>query len=139
MSQENVETMRAAMKAFNRRDAQGFGAFLADDAEIVPVRAALEGTTFSGPDAAAQYCAAVDESWESLRWDVEEIRDGGSWVLALGHIRGGGRESGAVIDARAGWVAQFRDGFVTHFQTYADRGKAFEAVGLSGQDASAGS
>jgi ketosteroid isomerase-like protein len=130
MSQENVEIVRAAMQAFNRRDGQGFGALLARDAEIVPVRAALEGTVYRGPDAAAQYCAAVDESWEDLRWEVEEIRDGGGWVLALGRIRGGGRGSGAVIDARAGWVARFREGLITSFHTYADRAAALEAVGL---------
>jgi SnoaL-like domain len=73
MSQANVEIMRAAIEAFNRRDGEGFGAFLANDAEIVPVRAALEGTVNRGPDAAAQYCAAVDESWEDLRWEVEEV------------------------------------------------------------------
>jgi ketosteroid isomerase-like protein len=139
MSQENVGAMRAAIEAFNRRDGKAFGALLSADAEIVPVRAALEGTIFSGPDAAVQYCAAVDESWEHLRWEVEEIRDGGTWVLALGHIRGGGRESGAGIDARAGWVAHFRDGFITSFQTHADRWKALEAVGLSEQDVHADS
>lgn len=73
MSEENVETMRAAMEAFNQRDGEGFGALLASDAEIVPVRAALEGTVYHGPDAAVQYCAAVDESWENLRWEVEEM------------------------------------------------------------------
>jgi ketosteroid isomerase-like protein len=130
MSQANVETMRTAMDAFNRRDGEGFGALLARDAEIVPVRAALEGTVYRGPDAAAQYCAAVDESWEDLTWEVEEVRDGGSWVLALGRIRGGGRGSGAVIDARAGWVAHFHKGLVTSFHTYADRAQALEAVGL---------
>ncbi len=104
MSRENVEIMRAAIEAFNRRDGEAFGAFLANDAEIVPVRAALEGTVYRGPNAATQYCAAVEESWENLTWEVEEIRDGGSWVLALGHIRGRGRGSGAVFDAKGrGW------------------------------------
>jgi ketosteroid isomerase-like protein len=131
MSQENVEAMQAAMEAFNGRDGGEFGAHLAADAEIVPVRAALEGTVYRGPDAAAQYCAAVDQSWENLRWDVEEIRDGGGWVLALGRIRGGGRGSGAAIDARAGWVAHFREGLITRFHTYADRAEALKAVGLS--------
>ena len=131
MSQENVEIMRAVLEAFNRRDAEGFGALLDNDAEIVPVRAALEGTVYRGPDAAAQYCAAVDESWDNLEWEVQEIRDGGDWVLALGRIRGGGRGSGVAIDARAGWVARFHDGLVTTFHTYADRGQALEAVGLS--------
>ena len=50
MSDENVEIMRAAIEAFNRRDGEGFGALLARDAEIVPVRAALEGTVYRGPD-----------------------------------------------------------------------------------------
>src|SRR3954464_13236363 len=121
MTQENVRAMRAAIEAFNRRDGEAFGALMAADAEIVPVRAALEGTTFTGPDAAAQYCVAVEESWEDLRWDVDEIRDGGAWVLAVGHIRGGGRGSGAGIDARAGWVGHFRDSLITRFQTFADR------------------
>jgi ketosteroid isomerase-like protein len=131
MSQENVETMRAAIEAFNRRDGKAFGAFLDQDAEIVPVRAALEGTTYRGADSAVKYCAAVDESWENLEWEVEEIRDGGDWVLAMGRIRGEGRGSGAAIDARAGWVARFRDGLVTNFHTYADRADALEAAGLS--------
>jgi len=132
MSQENVESMRAAIDAFNRRDGEGFGAFLANDAEIVPVRAALEGTVYRGPDAAAQYCAAVEESWENLRWEVEEIRDGGSWVLVLGRIQGRGRGSGAAIDAKGAWLARFRDGLVTNFRTYPDRREALEAVGLAG-------
>jgi ketosteroid isomerase-like protein len=136
MSQENVEVMRAAVEAFNHRDGERFDALLDSNAEIVPVRAALEGTVYRGPDAAAQYCAAVDESWENLRWEIEEIQDGGSWVLALGRIRGDGRGSGATIDARAGWVARFREGLVTNFHTYADRAEALEAVGLSEQDKS---
>jgi ketosteroid isomerase-like protein len=130
MSQGNVEIVRAAMEAFNRRDDAAFGALLADDAEIVPVRAVVEGTVYRGPDAASEYCAAVDETWENLRWDVEEIRDGSSWVLALGRIRGRGRGTGAAIDVRAGCVAHFRDGLVTSFRTYADRADALDAVGL---------
>jgi ketosteroid isomerase-like protein len=130
MSQENVEIMRSAIEAFNRRDGQGFGALLSADAEIVPVRAALEGTVYRGPDAAEQYCAAVEESWENLGWEVEEVRDGVDWVVALGRIRGEGRGSGAAIDARAGWVARFQDGLITTFRTYPDRADALGAVGL---------
>jgi ketosteroid isomerase-like protein len=131
MSQENVKTMRDAMEAFNRRDGEAFGAHLAEDAVIVPVRSVVDGTVFRGPGAAAQYCAAVDDSWENLEWHVEDIRDGEDWVLAVGRIRGEGRDSGAAIDAKAGWVARFRDGLVTDFHTYADRSDAFEALGLS--------
>ena len=50
MSEANVEAMRMAMDAFNRRDGEQFDALLTADAEIVPVRAALEGTTYRGAD-----------------------------------------------------------------------------------------
>ena len=50
MSQANVEVMRAAIEAFNRCDGEGFGAFLSNEAEIVPVQAALEGTVHPGSE-----------------------------------------------------------------------------------------
>jgi ketosteroid isomerase-like protein len=131
MSQENVETVRAAIEAFNRRDGESFDALLADNAEIVPVRAALEGTVYRGPNAATQYCAAVEASCEDLTWEVEEVRDGGTWVLALGRIRGRARGSGAASDARGAWLARFSGRTVTSFRTFPERGEALEAVGLA--------
>jgi ketosteroid isomerase-like protein len=131
MSQTNVEAMRTAMEAFNRRDGGGFDALLSPDAEIVPVRASLEGTTYRGGDAGSRYCAAVEKTWKELAWEIEELRDHGDLVLAIGHIRGQGRESGVAIDSRAGWVAQFRDGLIARFQTYADRDEALKAAASS--------
>jgi ketosteroid isomerase-like protein len=130
MSQENVEVMRAALDAFNRRDGDAFDALLATDAEIIPARAAIEDALYRGPTAGSQYCVAVDERWEDLRWEVHDIRDGGEWVLALGHICGRGRASGAVIDAAAGWVAELRVGKIARFQTFSDQAAARDAVGL---------
>jgi ketosteroid isomerase-like protein len=130
MSQENVEIVRLALDAFNRRDGDGFDALLSGDAEIVPVRAAVEDVAYRGQRAGSEYCAAVDDRWADLRWDVEDVRDGREWVLALGHIRGRGRDSGAVIDASGGWAATVRNGKITRFQTFSDRGAALKAVGL---------
>jgi ketosteroid isomerase-like protein len=130
MPGENVDVMRRAMEAFNHRDGDRFDALLAADALIVPVRAAVEGTVYRGSEAGTQYCAAVESSWEDLRWEIEEIREGGGWVIALGRIRGKGRDSGAAIDSRAGWVAHFSEGQIRKFQTYADRTGALKAVGL---------
>jgi ketosteroid isomerase-like protein len=131
MSQETVEIVLAAVDAFNRRDGMSFDALLAADAEIVPVRAALDGTIYRGQDAGTQYCAAVEASWADLRWEVDEIKDGEDWVLALGRIRGRGRESGATIDALAAWLARFNGPTVAHFRTYPDRRDALKAIGLS--------
>jgi len=130
MSQDNAEILRLAIDAFNQRDARGFDALLGDDAVIVPVRAAREGTGFRGPSAGSQYCAAVEQTWDALSWDLEDVKDGGDWVLALGHVRGAGCTSGVAIDARGAWLAHFNDARITHFQTYPDRREAMSAVGL---------
>jgi ketosteroid isomerase-like protein len=130
MPQTNADAMRTAMEAFNRRDGGGFDALLSPDAEIVPVRASLEGITYRGGDAGTQYCTAVEKTWKELVWQIEELRDLGDLVLALGHIRGEGRESGVTIDTRAGWIAEFREGLIAGFQTFANRNEALEAAGL---------
>jgi len=131
MSQENVTRLQTAVEAFNNREGEQFDRLLAPDAEIVPVRAALEGTTYRGPDAGSQYVAAVEESWDSLRWEVDELREVGESVLALGQIRGRGRGTGATIDTTGGWVAAFCDGLITRFRTHTSRKAALEAAGLS--------
>jgi ketosteroid isomerase-like protein len=131
MSKENVDRLQSAIDAFNERDGSTFDRLLAADAEILPVRAALEGTTYRGKKAGSQYCLAVEETWESLRWEVDEIRGVGELAVAVGHIRGKGRATGATIDTSGGWVAQFRDGLITRFRTYTNRGDALEAAGLS--------
>ena len=130
MSDENVVRLQAAVEAFNQRDGAKFDRLLAADAEIVPVRATLEGTTYRGGGAGSEYCAAVEDTWESLRWEVDEIREVGESAVALGHIRGRGRGTGATIDTSSGWVAQFRDGLITRFRTYTSRQEALEAAGL---------
>jgi ketosteroid isomerase-like protein len=132
VSRENVDIVRFALGAFNRRDGPGFDALLTADAEIVPVRAAVEDVVYTGPRAGSQYCVAVDERWDDLRWEVEDIRDGGEWVLALGNIQGRGRDSGAAIDAKGAWVANLRDGKIARFQTFSDRAAALKAVELEG-------
>jgi|SRR4051794_26043477 ketosteroid isomerase-like protein len=131
MSQENLAIVRTALEAFNRRDGPGFDALLAADVEIVPVRAALEDVVYRGPTAGSEYCAAVEERWENLTWEVEDIRYGDGWVLILGHIKGRGRGSGAVIDARGAWAAHLRGGKIARFQTFSDRDAALNAVGLT--------
>ena len=48
-----------------------------------PDASGIGGTVYRGPDAASQYCAAVDESWDTLRWEVE-----GNGGARLGGARG---------------------------------------------------
>ena len=91
---------------------------LADDAEIVPLRAALEGTVYRGPDAVDQFWTAIEESWATVQMDVDELSEHGDRVLAVGRLRGRARETGIELDSPMGWVATFDDGEVVSLRTY---------------------
>jgi ketosteroid isomerase-like protein len=126
----DVETLRTAIEAFNRRDYAGLEAVLAPDAVIVPARAELDGIVYRGREAVPEYCAGVDAIWEDLTCEIDDIWEGGDWVLALGRMRGRARCSGAVLDVTAGWVFHFRDRLITRFHAHTDRARALEAVGM---------
>jgi ketosteroid isomerase-like protein len=120
------------MEAANRGDVAALSALMSPDVEIVPMRAALESdTAYRGPDAAAQWLAALEQSWERLTAEIEDVRVTEDCVLALGRIRGRGRQSGVGIDVPAAALARFRAGQLTYLRVYTDQEAALEAAGLS--------
>jgi ketosteroid isomerase-like protein len=130
MSQSNVEMVRQATEALNRLDAGALAALLTPDAEIVPLRAAMEETVYRGPRAAADFVADVRESWQDLHLDETEIRDLGEHALAFGVMRARGRLSGAPLETQLAWVVHFREGLITSVRTFTDLAKAREAAGV---------
>ena len=125
-----MQIARLMGEYFNSGDREAFGGLFAPDAEIIPLRAALEGTVYRGPSSAADFWADTDESWETIGFDPDEIRDLGDRVLLIGRLRAKGRQTGVEVDSRMGLIATFANGKVTRFQTYATVAEALEAAGL---------
>ena len=105
MSQENVKVMRAAIEAFNRRDGEGFDSLLADDAEIVPVRAALEGIVYRvvrmPPRNTARLLRQAGKTSPGTLRRSETVGVGfSSWVTHPGPWKW----RGVAIDARGAWL-----------------------------------
>jgi ketosteroid isomerase-like protein len=71
--------------------------------------------------------------WELYEAKWEEVRDlGDGRVLAFGTWHARGRRGGVQLSfQQAAWLIDFRDGKLVRFQTFTDRRKALEAVGLS--------
>jgi ketosteroid isomerase-like protein len=135
MSQQNVETVRRAIDAWNADDLDGFLAELDADVEWQPaIEPGLEGkaTVYRGRDGARQiWRQDRGEAWERLVNRPAELRDLGESVLALGHLEltaqttgiEFSQEVGEVFDLRAGKIVRIRD-FLTHAE-------ALEAAGRS--------
>jgi ketosteroid isomerase-like protein len=134
MSQENVETVKRAIEAWNADDLDAFLAEFDADFEWQPaIESGLEGkATYRGHEGARKiWRDDRGETWERLTNRPRELRDLGESVLALGQMEMTARatgiefsqEVGEVFDLRAGKIVRVRD-FLTHAE-------ALEAAGLS--------
>jgi len=134
MSQENVETIRSAIDAFNRRDLGALSDFCDEDFEFVSVLTAIdaEDATYRGANAWVDYFAAIDKMWEG--WRVEDIRlfdAGEDRAACLFRLVGRGRLSGVRVEREVGMAYRFREGKLWRVRSYPDPADALEAVGLS--------
>ena len=131
MSEATVEATRELIDAFNSRNVEALAALFAPEAEIIPIRAAVEDVSYSGPDLATKWIAAIDEAWDHLTAEPGEIRDLGDRVLGIGRVHGRGRASGAEIDVEAVFIARFDGERITHLRLSTDVSGTLEAAGLS--------
>jgi ketosteroid isomerase-like protein len=131
MSQEKVELARRMIEWFNTQDVESAQAHSTDDVEIIPLRAALEDTTYQGPEAFASFRADNEEAWEELRFDAEALRDAGDRVVAIGPLSARARVTGASVTARLAMLVDFRGDRFSRLRTYGDVEEALEAAGLS--------
>ena len=88
MSQENVALFRQAIDCYNRRDLESMLQIWHPEAEWYPFTAQVEGDdAYHGHEGLRRWWANVDATFEEIEASVEEVRDLGDTVLALGRLR----------------------------------------------------
>ncbi len=115
---------------FNTQDVESAQAHSTDDVVIVPLRAAIEDTTYRGPRAFAAFRADNEEAWEELRFDAEALHEAGNRVVAIGQVSARARMTGADVTTRLAMLFEFRDDKFSKLRTYVDVDEALEAAGL---------
>jgi ketosteroid isomerase-like protein len=83
-----------------------------------------------GVDAALRNRNAWLDTWDEHRLDVDEVVEDGDDVVALIHITGRGRLSGATGNVRFYAQVRVRDSKVAYIYDHEDRAAAIEAAGL---------
>jgi catechol 2,3-dioxygenase-like lactoylglutathione lyase family enzyme/ketosteroid isomerase-like protein len=101
-----LDVVRAFDQAFNAGDLERMKALFIDEPEIVPLRAALEGTRYTGPNAVREFWRDAQEIWASMRTEVESDRVEGNTVVRRITWQGRARKSGIDLPQRV--VARFR-------------------------------
>src|SRR3954451_23857612 len=134
MSQEDVETFKPAIEAYNRRDIDAFLEGIDPKVELHGALQALlesEATVYWGHEGVRQWVRDIDEALEGIRLDLPEIRDLGDRLVAIGRLRPRGTASGAETESPFGCVVDLKNGKATRVLSFLDPKEALEAAGLS--------
>ena len=135
MSEENVETVKRTLEAWNADDLDAFLAELDPDLEWHPsIEPGLEGkaTIYRGHDGARKAWREYrGEAWECLTSRPQEFRDLGESVLMLGQIDFTARTTGIEFSQEVGQLFSFRGGKIVRSQDFLSHTEALKAAGLS--------
>jgi ketosteroid isomerase-like protein len=129
-SQENMKVVEAFFDAYNARNSEAMDRLLHPDAEITTISARRglpdhwrQGTT-------QRYFEQLDEAWTGLRIEVEDYRDVGDRVVALGTLRGAGMYSHIEVVSEFATVFVVRNSRILVVDSYDDWNAGLEAAGL---------
>ena len=129
MSEENVEILRRAFEAFNRREVPF--ELLNPEVEWIEDPRYPGAQAFRGRDGVRRSIEGWWDTWASLAMRVEEIMDAGDQVVFWGVIEARGTDSDVTVSGPFGGVWEFRDGTAARICFVAGRSEALEAAGLS--------
>jgi ketosteroid isomerase-like protein len=133
VSQENVDLARRSWELASQGADDEVARYLAPDVEWhhnIGLGTPMEGT-YHGRDEVLAFVRALRESFGTLRFEVEEVRELSSGeVLSFGQVHAEGRGSGATATTPFGAVTEIRNGLAVRQRFWLDREAALEAVGF---------
>lgn len=135
MPTSNVDIVRQAFAAFERRDPDLLARIVAPDMVFEPVTAqiAAGGKPYRGVEGLRQYLEDVARVWQELRPapDTFYEREGGI-VVATGRVYAWG--AGRVVDAPAGWLWRVERGRLAYGRVFETAAGALAAAGIEAGD-----
>jgi ketosteroid isomerase-like protein len=89
-----------------------------------------EQMVFRGHDGVREMLRDLNDAFDEIQIEISEIRDLGDRLVAIGHTRNRGRESGAETESPIAFAVEFKDGKAISLRAYLDPDEALEAAGL---------
>ena len=130
MSQENVEIVKRAVAAVNRRDIDGYLACCTEDVQLTTPLVEVVGT-YDGPDGIRRFFTDVGDTGPDFKLTIERLEAvGPDRVLAFMQVTASGRASGIPQDVKTGNIYDLTDDKIKSIRIFADRQQALEAAGL---------
>jgi ketosteroid isomerase-like protein len=130
MSQENLDLVRRLYEAHGGPELDAVTDAVCDP--DIEWRAFAGFGVLNGRTAVLRHFEDFSEAFEDWLVVAEELIDAGDEIVGVTHGRGGGKASGAVVDAHYAIVFTVHANMIVRAREYATRAEALEAVGLRG-------
>ncbi len=131
MSEEEVEIVRAAIDAFNRRDLGAMTQRFDPEIEWEPAGpAAVERPVYQGRDEVSNGFVSAWEAWEVFRVQESELRDLEDSIVWLGRAQLRGGTSHVELDQEFALHFLVRDRRIVRIRGFLGWQEALEAAGL---------
>jgi ketosteroid isomerase-like protein len=130
MSQENVGVFQAFFDAYNARDGEAVDRLLHPEAKITTVSARGGLGDHWSQGATKRYFEQLDEAWTDFRIEIDDYRELGERVVALGVQRGAGMSSHVEVANDFAVVFVVRNSRILLLDSYDNWKAALEAAGL---------
>ena len=130
MSQEQVAVAKAFFEAYNARDSEAVDRLLHPEAEITTLSARRGLPDHWRHGTTQHYFEKLDEAWNDLRIEVEDYREAGGRVVALGVMRGAGMASHVEVTSDFATVFVIENSQILVVDTYDSWKAGLEAAAL---------
>ena len=128
MSKGNVEVVRRAVDALNRR--KMWLDYVDPEVEWIEDPRYPDAQTYRGREGVERSIEKWWDTWASLVMQVEEMVDVEDRVVFWGITEARGHDSDVTVRAPFGGVWEFRDGLVVRVHVLGGRDEALEGAGL---------
>jgi len=129
MSQENVEVVRRAIAAYNRRDFEAIRDLNHPDVQVDwSASRGLAAGVYQGQEEVMRFYQDFLETFEEVHFEPERFIESGDSVVVPNSAQIRGRD-GIEVVARSAIVFEIRGGLVARICLYQDTHEALEATG----------
>ena len=129
MSQEHAEIVRAAVDHYNATGDLPWDLIDAEVEWVIDPSGNL-AAPYLGHDGVRAYLKQLQDAFDRLRLEINEVVEAGNSVVALGRMRVRGKRSGITVEQPMALLCRVRDGRIVVLRTYIRPAEALEAAGL---------
>jgi ketosteroid isomerase-like protein len=131
MSQENVEIVRRATEGFNDSGVESLLSYCDPSITWHTTGEFPDSGVYEGRESVRRGYEEMEADLDRVRYEIEEVRGAGDWVVVTGRMTGLGRIAGVPFERPLAFATRLHKGRYVEVRQFVDPADAYRAAGLA--------